>query len=69
ATRLSNPPRSADILEGLWALDGNDLGGMTAALRFARDKPTVPGTCYWQVVVADQRYQSPDHGQRHCEGP
>ncbi len=68
APRLSNPPRPADVLDGLWSLNGNDLGGLTAALRFRRDQPTVPATCYWQVVVKDQKYQSPDGGQRHCEG-
>ena len=32
-----------------------------------RDGPTVPPVCYWQVVVADNSYKSPDNGQRHCE--
>jgi branched-chain amino acid transport system substrate-binding protein len=67
ARRLSAVPTSADILEGVWSLDGEDLGGLTAPLRFRRDGPTVPPVCYWQVVVADNSYQSPDHGQRHCE--
>ena len=67
ARRLSPAPTSADILEGLWALAGDDLGGLTASLRFTRDEPTVPPVCYWQVVVADNSYQSPDKGQRHCE--
>jgi len=65
--RLSATPTSADILEGVWSLNGEDLGGLTAPLRFRRDGPTVPPVCYWQVVVADNRYQSPDNGQRHCE--
>ena len=67
AGRLSPTPTSADILEGVWSLNGEDLGGLTAPLRFRRDGPTVPPVCYWQVVVADHRYQSPDNGQRHCE--
>jgi branched-chain amino acid transport system substrate-binding protein len=68
ARRLSPVPTSADILEGVWSLNGEDLGGLTAPLRFRRDGPTVPPVCYWQVVVADNAYKSPDHGQRHCEG-
>ena len=67
ARRLSAVPTSADILEGVWSLNGEDLGGLTAPLRFRRDGPTVPPVCYWQVVVADNNYQSPDNGQRHCE--
>jgi branched-chain amino acid transport system substrate-binding protein len=67
ARRLPATPTSADILEGVWALNGDDLGGLTAPLRFKRDAPTVPPVCYWQVVVADNRYQSPDNGQRYCE--
>ena len=68
AQQLSGTPTSNDILEGLWALDGVDLGGLTAPLRYSRDAPTVPSVCYWQVVVADNEYRSPDGGQRHCEG-
>jgi branched-chain amino acid transport system substrate-binding protein len=67
ARRLSPVPTSADILEGIWSLDGEDLGGLTAPLRFRRDGPTVPPVCYWQVVVADNSYKSPDNGRRHCE--
>jgi branched-chain amino acid transport system substrate-binding protein len=67
ARRLSAIPTSADILEGVWALNGEDLGGLTAPLRFRRDGPTVPPVCYWQVVVADNSYKSPDNGTRHCE--
>ena len=67
ARRLSPTPTSADILEGVWSLAGDDLGGLTAPLRFKRDGPTVPPVCYWQVVVAQNTYRSPDHGQRHCE--
>ena len=67
ARRLSPTPTSADILEGLWSLNGDDLSGLTAPLRFKRDAPTVPPVCYWQVIVASNSYQSPDQGQRHCE--
>jgi branched-chain amino acid transport system substrate-binding protein len=69
ARHLPATPTSADILEGVWALNGDDLGGLTAPLRFKRDAPTVPSVCYWQVVVADNRYQTPDNGQRYCEHP
>jgi branched-chain amino acid transport system substrate-binding protein len=68
ARQLSATPTSGDILDGLWSLAGDDLGGLTAPLRFRRDEPTVPAVCYWQVIVGDGRYQSPDSGQRHCEG-
>jgi branched-chain amino acid transport system substrate-binding protein len=67
ARRLSPTPTSADILEGLWSLNGEDLGGLTAPLHFNRDAPTVPPVCYWQVVVNDNTYQTPDNGARHCE--
>jgi branched-chain amino acid transport system substrate-binding protein len=67
ARHLSATPAAGDILSGLWSLDGDDLGGLTAPLHFRRDGPTVPPVCYWQVVVADNTYQSPDNGLRHCE--
>ncbi|MBA3652830.1 MAG: ABC transporter substrate-binding protein [Actinobacteria bacterium] len=68
ARKLSGTPTSADILEGLWSLAGNDLGGLTAPLRFKRNAPNVPSVCYWQVIVASKQFQTPDGGQRHCEG-
>lgn len=68
ARRLSPTPTSADILEGVWSLNGEDLSGLTAPLRFKRDAPTVPPVCYWQVIVTSNSYQTPDQGQRHCEG-
>ncbi|HYH48030.1 MAG TPA: ABC transporter substrate-binding protein [Acidimicrobiia bacterium] len=67
ARRLSPTPTSADVLEGVWSLNGDDLSGLTAPLRFKRGGPTVPPVCYWQVIVTNNSYQSPDQGQRHCE--
>ncbi|HVW33224.1 MAG TPA: ABC transporter substrate-binding protein, partial [Acidimicrobiia bacterium] len=67
ARHLSPTPTSADILNGLWALDGDDLGGLTAPLHFHKDGPTVPPVCYWQVLITNNSYTSPDNGARHCE--
>ena len=65
AQKLSNPPTSQDVLNGLWSLNGNDLNGMTMPLQFAKDKTAPPQGCWWNQVVKDKQFQTPD-SQRHC---
>ena len=51
AKRLSAVPTSADILEGVWSLNGEDLGGLTAPLRFRRRRPDRPA----RLLLAGRR--------------
>lgn len=44
---LSDTPTSADLLEGLWGIKDNDLGGLTTPLTFTQGQPTRPKFCYW----------------------
>ncbi|MGH9000303.1 MAG: hypothetical protein ACRDY7_13045, partial [Acidimicrobiia bacterium] len=43
-------PTSADIVNGLYALDGDDLGGLTYPLRFEPNKPKKKIACGYPVV-------------------
>ena len=55
------------ILEGLWSINGEDLGGLTQPLTFRRGQnaPESP-VCYYTVVLKDGEYSSPDGGKRTC---
>jgi branched-chain amino acid transport system substrate-binding protein len=69
ARRLSQRPTSSDILDGLWSVAGDDLGGLTFPLRFDREAPnnaTYEQSCWWIVRIRHEEFTSPDGGQRHC---
>jgi len=66
AQRLSDPPTSQNILDGLWAVQNLDLGGLTQPLTFIRDHNAVPRLCYWQLQVRDGNFESPNGGRRNC---
>jgi hypothetical protein len=64
--KLPEPPSTEGILEGLWSIKGNDLGGLTAPLTFRRDEKAEYLSCYWVVQFKDARIVSPNGGERGC---
>ncbi|MDQ2650997.1 MAG: ABC transporter substrate-binding protein, partial [Actinomycetota bacterium] len=67
--KASDPTTSAGILEGLYAIQGDDLGGLTYPVSFtagAANNAGVMPACYWVVRVQRGAFVSPDGGQRHC---
>ena len=63
---LPEPPTSAAILAGLWTLRDDSLGGLTQPLTFVENQPAKPLTCWFNVVVKDKQWTSPDNFERHC---
>jgi branched-chain amino acid transport system substrate-binding protein len=66
AVDLPEPPTSGAILEGLWALRGETLGGLTLPLTFRRDQPAVGQTCWFNLVIKDRRWDTPDDSRMWC---
>lgn len=64
---LSEPPTSDSILQGLWAIKNQNLGGLTPALTFTKDQPPPKVGCNWVVQVESGHWTSPDNGQMHCQ--
>jgi branched-chain amino acid transport system substrate-binding protein len=64
--QLPAEPTSKDILEGLWALKGTDLDGLTQPLTFRREQTAPSVFCYWNLVIDGGRYLSRDGGKRTC---
>jgi hypothetical protein len=63
---LSEQPGSADLLRGLWSIQGDDLGGLTYPLRFEQGKAPGNGQpCGWVIVIKGKRHTS--DGQRFCD--
>jgi branched-chain amino acid transport system substrate-binding protein len=67
--KAPDPTTSAGILAGLYAIHGDDLGGLTYPISFTKGAPDNAGNmpaCYWVVKVQRGAFVSPDGGQRHC---
>lgn len=56
AQNVSANPTSAEILEALYQIKGNDLGGLTHKLTFTRGRPAAPNYCYWLTAVKDKKF-------------
>ena len=57
---------SAQVLDGLWSLNGDDLGGITQPLRFTKGQPAPKVFCYFVGQVTGGRLAAPDNGVRRC---
>jgi hypothetical protein len=65
---LGEPPATEAILEGLWSIKHDDLDGLTTSLTFNRDQPPADTPlCWWNTVIAEGQWVSPDNFVRHCE--
>jgi len=66
---LPEPPSSDAVLAGLWAVKHDTLNGLSAPLSFvAEGKPVSPG-CWYNLVLRDRAWASPDSYQLNCETP
>jgi branched-chain amino acid transport system substrate-binding protein len=63
--KLTEPPTSDAILQGLWTIQEDTLGGLTSPLTFTKDKPAVPTSCWFNLLLKD-RWISPDDHQLRC---
>lgn len=64
--RLSDTPSSQNLLQGLWSLRGDDLGGWTYPITFRQG--ATPGNgqpCGWVVLIKGGHHTS--DGQRFCD--
>lgn len=66
AQRLPDNPTSADVLDGLWSIRGNDLGGLTFPLSFEKDRPSPRRTCWSVVLIQQKRFVAPNGGVLGC---
>lgn len=63
---VPDQPTSAAVLEGLWSIAGNDLGGLTYPLPFVREQPTRKVACWSAVVIKDKAWTAPKGGDYKC---
>ncbi|HVW31321.1 MAG TPA: ABC transporter substrate-binding protein [Acidimicrobiia bacterium] len=58
---------SQSVLDGLWGLKGEDLGGMTYPLRFLKDEPAPQVMCYWMTQIQKGQFVPLNNAQRECK--
>jgi ABC-type branched-subunit amino acid transport system substrate-binding protein len=53
---MPDTPTSQAVLEGLWAIKSNDIGGMTKPLTYLKDQPAVQTpACWFAVKMEDSK--------------
>jgi branched-chain amino acid transport system substrate-binding protein len=66
AASMGPQPSSDVIFDGLWALRGETLGGLTPPLTYAAHQPTPPITCYFVMRISGGRWAAPNGGEHRC---
>jgi branched-chain amino acid transport system substrate-binding protein len=52
-------PKASDLLDGLYALKGETLGGLAPPLTFRRGQPPAPVYCYFTITLKGGQFSSP----------
>jgi branched-chain amino acid transport system substrate-binding protein len=65
ATEMPEQPTANAVLDGMWKIRGDDLGGLTHDLTFEQGKPRQQRVCWFDVRVRQRKYVTPD-GAIHC---
>jgi branched-chain amino acid transport system substrate-binding protein len=66
AANVSEQPTSADILEGLWSMQGETLGGLVPPRTFTRDQPTPETFCAYQGRIQGGQWTAPQGSSPTC---
>jgi branched-chain amino acid transport system substrate-binding protein len=66
AAALPEPPTSEALLQGLWAIKNDDLGGLTYPLTFVENQPAKPVACWFNLVIEKRSWVSPDGFRLNC---
>ncbi|HEV3353276.1 MAG TPA: ABC transporter substrate-binding protein [Acidimicrobiales bacterium] len=65
-TRASDPTTSAGVLDGLWSIKNETLGGLIPATTFTKDQNAPEVKCWSVVVISGGQFTAPEGGQMHC---
>jgi branched-chain amino acid transport system substrate-binding protein len=65
---MPEPPTREAILQGLWSIKHDDLGGLTHPLTFIEGQASTPQACWFNIAVQAQSWMSPDGFKVNCQG-
>ena len=67
AKDLTATPTSAEFFQGLWSIKDDLLGGLTPQpITFVANQPAHGRACWFNLVVKDGHWTTPDAFQAHC---
>jgi ABC-type branched-subunit amino acid transport system substrate-binding protein len=66
AAGMPEPPTAAAVLEGLWSIKGDNLGGLTYDLTFTRGQPAPKRACWFPVRIRNHKFVAPDGTRIQC---
>jgi branched-chain amino acid transport system substrate-binding protein len=67
ARNLPERPAPADVLNGLWALNGDALDGMTFPLAFPREQPSPRRSCWGLTLIQGGKFIPMPNGKLKCK--
>jgi branched-chain amino acid transport system substrate-binding protein len=65
-SRASDPTTSPGILNGLWSIKNETLGGLIPATTFTKDQKAPQIRCWSLVLISGGQFTAPEGGQMHC---
>ena len=66
AANLNAPPTPASVLDGLWKIRDDDLGGLTYPLTFVKDQPATARVCWFNIRIRGTKFTAPNGSRSTC---
>ena len=66
AAHLAESPSNESLLAGLWTIQNEDLGGLTAPLSYSSETGFTRVRCWYAVLIRDKGLKPFGDGQRAC---
>jgi len=67
AKNLPDKPTNEDVLNGLWSINGDTLGGLTYGLHFPKMGNSPKKACWGAVVIHNQKFVAPNGSALTCK--
>ena len=67
AKNLPDKPTNEDVLNGLWSINGDTLGGLTYPLHFPKMGNSPKKACWGAVVIHNQKFLAPNGSALTCK--
>ena len=66
AARIGNPPTSEQVLQGLWSMKNETLGGLVPPRTFTQGQPAPHAVCFWSWIVKDKKFVNAVDNKVRC---
>jgi branched-chain amino acid transport system substrate-binding protein len=66
AAKVGEPATTQQILDGLWSMHGETLGGLTSPMTFVRDKGTPKSSCFFSIAIKGGKQVAPSGLKQFC---